>query len=132
MGPFFQMPQNSFYFKSPARIHRLGKYLKQLREELGLSMHAVARKSDLTPSYISKIEAGTALKSISVEALINFSGTYNIPVTAILEEAGFLEKSNDGLPDFITYLKIKYKLPHQAIRDLEIAKEIIEIKYNKK
>lgn len=125
------MPQNSFYFKSPTKIQRLGKYLKRLREELGLSMHAVARKADLTPSYISKIEAGTILKSISVGALINFSSAYNIPVTAILEEAGFLKKSNDGLPDFTTYLKIKYKLSYQAIRDLEIAKEIIEKKYKK-
>lgn len=126
------MPQNSFYFRNPPGIQKLGKYLKQLREELGLSMHAVARKVNLTPSYISKIESGTILKSISVRALINFSQAYSIPITAILEEAGFLEKSDDDLPGFATYLKIKYKLPYQAIRDLEIAKEIFEKKYNNK
>lgn len=113
------------------KMQRLGSYLKKIRKELGFSMHEVSRKSSLTPSYISKIEAGSVFKSINVDALISFSSVYGIPVIAILEESGFLEKSNDDLPGFATYLKIKYKLPHQAVRDMEIAKEIIEKKYKK-
>lgn len=94
-------------------------------------MHEVARRSGLTPGYISKLEAGNVLKSITAQALVVFSKVYEIPVVAILEEAGFLEKSNDDLPGLATYLKIKYKMPHQAVRDMEIAKEIIEKKYKR-
>jgi len=114
----------------PTKMKNLGKYLKTLREELGLSMYDVARKTDLTPSYISKIEAGNTYKSINVDSLIAFSRVYRIPITALLEKAGFLEKEDD-LPQLSTYLKIKYNLPPQAIRDIEIFKEFIENKYKK-
>lgn len=115
---------------TPAKIRLLGRYLKQLREELGLSMHDVAKKTDLTPGYISKIEAGDIFKSINVDSLIAFSKAYGIPITALLEEAGFLDKEDD-LPQLSTYLKTKYKLSPQVIRDIEIFKEFIE-GYHKK
>lgn len=126
------MAQRGFKFKPvPSKMKELGRYLKKLRDELGLSMHEVARRSSLTPGYISKIESGNALKSITVQSLVAFSKAYEIPAIAILEEAGFLRKSNGDLPNFATYLKMKYKLSYQAIRDMEIAKEIVEKKYKK-
>ena len=126
------MPQKPLKFGSgPSKMQKLGRYLKNLREELGLSMHEVARRSSLTPSYISKIETGNVFKSINTDSLVNFSNAYEIPVIAILEEAGFLEKSKDDLPGFATYLKLKYRFPHQAIRDMEIAREIMLKKYKK-
>lgn len=126
------MPQTHLHFGSgPSKMQKLGRYLKNLREELGLSMRGVAKKGNLTPGYISKIEAGNVFKSINADALVNFSRAYEIPVIAILEEAGFLEKSKDDLPNLAAYLKIKYKLPYRAVRDMEIAKEIIEKKYKK-
>lgn len=114
----------------PSKIKNLGKYLRTLREELGLSMRDVTNQTGLTPSYISKIEAGNTFKSINVDSLISFSKVYKIPITALLEEAGFLNKEDD-LPQLSTYLKIKYNLSPQAIRDIEIFKEFVENKYKK-
>lgn len=114
----------------PSKIKSLGKYLRTLREELNLSMRDVAKQTDLTPGYISKIEAGNTFKSINIDSLIAFSKVYKIPVTALLEEAGFLDKEDD-LPQLSTYLKVKYNLSPQAIRDIEIFKEFIENKYKK-
>lgn len=115
---------------NPSKMKGLGKYLKTLREESGLSMRDVAKQTSLTPSYISKIETGDTFKSINVDSLIAFSKAYRIPITALLEEAGFLEKEDD-LPQLSTYLKIKYNLSPQAIRDIGIFKEFIENKYKK-
>lgn len=111
-------------------MRSLGRYLKNLREELELSIHNVAREANLTPGYISKIETGNTYKSINVDSLIAFSKAYKIPITALLEEAGFLDKEDD-LPQLSTYLKMKYDLPPQAIRDIEIFKEFVENKYKK-
>ncbi len=112
------------------KIRSLGRYLKRLREELNLSMHDVAKKTDLTAGYISKIEAGNTFKSININSLIAFSKVYNIPIIALLEEAGFLKKQDD-LPELSTYLKTKYDLSPQAIRNIEIFKEFIEKKYKR-
>jgi len=115
---------------NPSKMKSLGKYLKTLREELNLSMRDVAKQTGLTPSYISKIEAGNTYQSINVDSLIAFSKVYRIPITALLEEAGFLDKEDD-LPNLSTYLKMKYNLSPQAIRDIEIFKEFIENYYKK-
>lgn len=112
-------------------ISKLGKYLKQLREEQGLSIRNVARQSGMSPSHLAKIEAGDTFKSISIQTLIKLSKFYGIPVSAILKEAGFIEDAEDELPEFTQYLRAKYQLPHQAIRDLEMAKRIVEEKYKK-
>jgi len=112
-------------------ISKLGKYLKQLREEQELSIRNVARQSKMSPSHLAKIEAGDTFKTVSVEVLIKLSKFYGIPVCAILKEAGFIEDAVDELPEFAQYLRAKYQLPPQAIRDMEMAKEIVEKKYNK-
>jgi len=116
----------------PREITKLGKYLKQLREELGMSIRKVAEKINLAPSYISKIESGHTFKSIGVETLIRFSKLYDIPVTALLREAGFLEEIEDDLPELPQYLRQKYQLTPPAIRDIKMAKEIVDQKYPKK
>ncbi len=113
-------------------MKRLGKYLRSLREELNLSMHQVARQTNLTAGYISKLEKGDIFSSIGVKALIAFSKVYEIPVTAILENAGFLKRRlKNGLPCLGSYLRIKYNLSPEQVRDIIIAFEIVEKKYKK-
>lgn len=112
-------------------ITKLGKYLKQLREELGLSIRKVAAKCKLSPSYLSKIEAGDTFKSMGIDILVGLSKFYNIPAAHLLKEAGFIEDESDELPELSQYLRKKYQFSPQAIRDLEMAKEIVDKKYSK-
>ena len=112
-------------------ITKLGKYLKQLREELDLSIRSVAIKCKLAPSYLSKIEAGDTFKTIGVSTLVGLSKFYNIPVAHLLKESGFTENDDDELPGLSAYLRKKYQLSPQAIRDMEMAKEIVDKKYTK-
>ncbi len=110
-------------------MQKMGSYLKELRNDLGLTLREAAKRAGISPSHLSKIENGKAFDSIGIRVLINLSKTYNIPVTAILEESGFIEESKDGLPEFAQYLRSKYHFSPQIIRDMEMAKEIIEKKY---
>ncbi len=117
--------------KDPLKMKNMGNYLKQLRKDLGLTLREAAKRAEIAPSHLSKIETGLAFNSIGVRVLINLSKTYNIPITAILEEAGFIEKSKNEMPEFSQYLRSKYQLPPQAIRDMEMAKELVEKKYQR-
>jgi transcriptional regulator with XRE-family HTH domain len=121
--------QNTLPLRETPRIQKLGAYLKKLRLELGLSLRDVAGQTDLSPGYISKIENGAIKKTIGIESLVSLANMYEIPVEVILAEAQFTAKTSYDLPPLSMYLKIKYKFPPQAIRDLEIAKEIVERKY---
>ncbi len=94
---------------------------------MGLSIHDVAKTSQLTAGYISRLENGQ-FKTITAESLVKFSKTYNIPVDLMLERAGLMEKQDD-LPGLATSLKITYDAPFPAIQEMEIAWEIIEKKY---
>ena len=113
----------------PYEMKKLGTYLKQLREEAGLSIREVARKSEMAPSYLFKIEKGDTFSTLSIHTLLKLSKFYNLPIGALLKEAGLIDSDEYDLPDFLQYLRAKYKLSPQAIRDMEMAKEIVDKKY---
>ncbi|MBU4466582.1 helix-turn-helix transcriptional regulator [Patescibacteria group bacterium] len=112
-------------------IIKLGKYLRELRKEQGLSIRSVAKSCSIAPSHLAKIEAGDTLKTISIATLVKFSKFYGIPVSSILKEAGFVESYENDLPELAQYLRLKYQLSPQAIRDMTMAKEIVDKKYKK-
>ena len=113
-------------------ITKLGKYLKELRKEQELSIRSVAKSCSIAPSHLAKIEAGDTLKTISIATLVKFSKFYGIPVSSILKEAGFIESYESDLPELAQYLRLKYQLSPQAIRDMTMAKEIVDKKYERK
>ncbi|MBU4299116.1 helix-turn-helix domain-containing protein [Patescibacteria group bacterium] len=115
----------------PYEMKKLGTYLKQLRDEAGLSIREAARKSELAPSYLFKIEKGDTFSTLSIHTILKLSKFYNIPIGALLKEVGLIDSDEYDLPDFPQYLRAKYHLSPQAIRDMEMAKEIVEKKYKK-
>jgi transcriptional regulator with XRE-family HTH domain len=110
-------------------IIKLGKYLRELRKEQGLSIRSAAKSCGVAPSYLAKIEAGDTFKTIGIATLVNFSKFYGIPVSSVLKEAGFINSYESDLPELTQYLRAKYQLSPQAIRDMEMAKEIVDKKY---
>ncbi|MGB2762138.1 MAG: helix-turn-helix transcriptional regulator [Minisyncoccales bacterium] len=113
----------------PYEMKKLGTYLKQLRKESELSIREVAEKSRIAPSYLFKIENGNSFFTINIHTLLKLSKFYNIPVGALLKEAGLVDSDEYELPDLPQYLRAKYHLSPQAIRDIEMAKEIVDKKY---
>jgi transcriptional regulator with XRE-family HTH domain len=113
-------------------ITKLGKYLKELRKEQGLSIRSVAKSCNIAPSHLAKIEAGGTFKTIGIATLVKFSKFYGIPVSSFLKEAGFIDSHESDLPELSSYLRAKYQLSPQAIRDMTMAKEIVDKKYQRK
>ncbi|MDP2364491.1 MAG: helix-turn-helix transcriptional regulator [Ignavibacteria bacterium] len=115
----------------PYEMKKLGIYLKRLREEADLSIRDVTRKCGIAPSYLSKIEKGDSFSTLSIRTLLKLSKFYNLPIGALLKEAGLVDSDEYELPDLPQYLRAKYHLSPQAIRDMEMAKEIVDKKYRK-
>jgi len=107
-------------------MKKLGACLKQLRKEADLSLREVAQKCGLTPSYLSKIEKGDSFSTLSIHTLLKFSKFYDIPIGALLKKVGLVESDEYELPEFPQYLRAKYHLSPQAIRDTEIAKKSLK------
>lgn len=114
---------------SSNEMAQLGKYLRRLRLDLDMSLRRAAQLSHISPAHLCKIEQGTVFKSVGIDILLRLARTYTIPLSAILEETGFVEEHTDTLPSFPQYLRQKYNLSPQAIRDLETTKEVVLKKY---
>ena len=71
-------------FENDITIVDVGTRLRQLRQERGKSMRALARDSGLSTNALSMIERG--LSSPSVSTLYKISGGLHIPITAFFWE----------------------------------------------
>lgn len=108
---------------------RLGEAFKELRQERGLSIRGVASEIAISPSYLSKIEAGDTFKTIGVETLVKLCKFFRTPCNVILEKANYIEIPTDGLPELEDYLQTKYKLPQAAVYEMQLMLRFIQQKY---
>ena len=68
---------------------------------------------------------------MSVRTLVHLAKTYNTPLAVILERAHIIEANEYKLPLLPQYLRLKYQMSNQAIKDMEMAKEIVDKKYRR-
>jgi transcriptional regulator with XRE-family HTH domain len=68
--------------KSPLR-QRLGKRIRELRKERGMSQEAFADKCGYTRAYMSRIETGTA--RLSIDAIEVLSAALRMPLSDIFK-----------------------------------------------
>ncbi len=61
-----------------------GQQLKKLRKERGLSLREVARRTDLTASFLSQVEHGTS--NVSIDSLRRIAEALDVPMMHFLEE----------------------------------------------
>jgi transcriptional regulator with XRE-family HTH domain len=62
---------------------RIGRAIKSRRDELNLTLRALATKSGISPSMISDIERGT--KSPTISTLAQLSDALGMPLSALIE-----------------------------------------------
>lgn len=73
-----------------------GKQLKKLRKERGLSLREVARRTDLTASFLSQVEHGTS--NVSIDSLRRIAEALDVPMMHFLEEPPVdIEDINDHI-----------------------------------
>jgi transcriptional regulator with XRE-family HTH domain len=63
---------------------RIGRVLKRLREEKGLSQLALAKRARVAQAYISEMEAGQK-KNPGIETLRKIAKALGVPVSELLE-----------------------------------------------
>ena len=96
---------------------KYGKILRIYRKKNNLTLEKVSEISGLAPRYISQIERGESIGSIST--LLNLCNAYKITPNDIL--LGFLEPENLSTKD-----RYDYRINQLSIRDKEIIDDLLE------
>jgi transcriptional regulator with XRE-family HTH domain len=78
-------------------MDELGQQLRRVRQLKNLSLQAVAGPAEISPTYLQKLEQG-AVKSPSPPVLHRLAKALDLPYTALMEAAGYLERAQrDGM-----------------------------------
>src|SRR5579859_528702 len=93
----------------------LGEYLRQAREQAGISQRQLASRVGVHNSYLARLESGEN-DNPSPELLQRFAEVLEVSSTDLLAFIGV--KPPEGLPELAPYLRAKYRLEETAIREL--------------
>jgi transcriptional regulator with XRE-family HTH domain len=94
----------------------LGSYLRSQRELAELSIRELARLSGVPASYITEIE-GSKKTNPSAEILQKLAKVLEIDTADLFAFIGVTP--SQGLPSVAPYLRAKYKLSGDALREAE-------------
>lgn len=98
---------------------QFGAFIKELREELGLSIHDLSSISGISVSYLSRVERG--LRDIpNPNYLRKLASGLNMEYEKLLQAAGFLDSD-----DAIVKLGTPPKTPVQDLKKILAQQEIM-------
>ena len=106
---------------------RLGSYVQHLRSQRALSLRALADRGEVDFSWLSRLERGR-IGSPDARMLWRVARALDVEPADMYLEAGFGD--THGLPGFGPYLRAKYDLPEEAVRQLEEHFALINEKYH--
>jgi transcriptional regulator with XRE-family HTH domain len=110
-----------------AKNQTLGEYIRDRRMSRGLSLSEAAQMSGLHLSYWSKLEDGQ-YKAPAPKHLQAIAGALDVDFEDLYGLTGY--EIPQRLPTFKPYLRTKYELPPDAVRDLERYFELLRAYYN--
>lgn len=61
-----------------------GTHLRKIRKERGLSLREIARRTDLTASFLSQVEHG--ISNVSLDSLVRIADSLDVPLMYFLKE----------------------------------------------
>ena len=105
---------------------KLGSYVQQLRLQRALSLRGLAARAKVDFSWLSRLERGR-IASPDARYLWRIARALEVEVADLYLEAGYGDAH--GLPGFAPYLRAKYHLPDEAIRQLQEHFALINEKY---
>lgn len=74
-------------FKTDEELYRtISNNIKQFRQTAGLTQQELADKATISISYLTKIEAKSCNKSLSISTLNQIANALNIEITEFLKE----------------------------------------------
>lgn len=108
---------------------RMGKIIKNIRTERGLSQADLAEYTDLSVPYISHIETGR--RKASLETVVNIANTLNVTVDRLLSGnqnniSGYYPELHELLSDCSSYEKeVIYDAANEIKKSLRRNKNMI-------
>jgi transcriptional regulator with XRE-family HTH domain len=102
---------------SPDAASRLAKLLRTSRENLGLSVREVGRRSHIADSNIVRLEQGV-IPNPRPDTLKAIADVLGLDLADVFASIDYVQPK--GLPSFTPYLRSKYAdMPETAVQDLE-------------
>jgi len=110
----------------PDRATKIGEFIRQNREQKGLSINGAARAAHFDPSTWLRVERGEFM--LSPPKLQEVARALGVAVEDLYALAGYTMP--EGLPDFGPYLRAKYDLPDKALEQLQEYFDLLRNKYD--
>jgi transcriptional regulator with XRE-family HTH domain len=103
---------------TPQQAQRLGKFLRNAREDAGLSLADLAEQTGLSKATIGRIEQGLILAT-RAEKLKAIAKGLDLPVADVLLMADYSDPAD--LPSVPVYMRARYsgELSAKDLRDIE-------------
>lgn len=117
--------------KAAMSVKELGKYLRTLRPENRPTLREVAQRSGLSEPFLGRLERGE-YQTLLLDTLRQVAKGYGVSVERLLEVAGFVRSEHAELPDLDVYLRTKYGLTEEGIREAERFLDYAKERYGKK
>lgn len=102
---------------SPDAAKHLAELLRTARENLGLSVREVGRRSGVSDGNVVRLEQG-AIPNPRPDTLKAIADVLELDLADVFASIGYVQPQ--GLPSFTPYLRSKYgDMPDEAVRDLQ-------------
>lgn len=111
-------------------VRDLGKFLRSQRPGNKPSLREISQRTELSESFLSKLERGE-YGTLLLETLRQVSKGYGIPLEKLLAVSGYVDWEEPALPELEIYLRTKYGLTEEGIREAERFIEYAKARYGK-
>lgn len=112
------------------QLSNVGKRIKEIRQERGLSVRALARKLETDHSYLSKVENGKVTPSL--ETLVKIADALQCNVSDFFEDENKIEADEELKKEGVEWIILGKELEKEGITLEQVKEWIRAIKAVKK
>lgn len=96
-------------------MSKIGEYIREVREEKGMSVSELSRESEVSQPYLSQIEYGS--RNPSPDILRKLSKCLGVSYISLMFKAGYLtDDDRDGEIERLTEIK-KLRLENEKLKE---------------
>jgi transcriptional regulator with XRE-family HTH domain len=111
-------------------LRELGVYLKSLRPNNKPSLRDMEQRTGLHRNFLSQAENGQ-YETLRLDTLRQLAKGYGVPLETLLAKGGYVNWKEPPLPGLEVYLRTKYGLTEEGIREAERFMEYAKERYGK-
>jgi transcriptional regulator with XRE-family HTH domain len=111
-------------------VRELGKYLRSLRPDNKPTLRDIAGRTGLSESFVGKLERGE-YDTLLLETMRQVAKGYVVTLEKLLAVSGYVNWQEPPLPDLQVYLRTKYGLTEEGVREAERFIEFVQERHGK-